>query len=1143
MPHATPPQGRLLGDFRIVREIGRGGMGVVYEAVDDRRGRRVALKVLEAHLTLQRSAVDRFLREAHAAAALRHPHVVPVEHVGEEDGVHFFAMELIEGASLADVIAQLAARARDPAAEPPDDLRALLAPFVGNPFVAAAGTIAAIARALHHAHRNGVLHRDVKPSNILLRRDGTPLLIDFGLAREEGLPALTQTGDLVGSPYYVAPEQCGGGHATLDPRVDVYALGVVLYELVTLRRPFEGSHAHDVLAKIETGGAPPPRELRPDLPRDLDAVVRRAMARQPEDRYPTAAELARDLERFLAGRPIRARSGAWRRGATALLRARGRLAGAAAAGLLLVGALAVAHRLAPRDLEAAALAPARLTLETEQLGAIAEIFDGEFAHGPARRVTLPQHEPLRLAPGRHALRLRAAGHDARVLEGARSIALAPGEERVVTLWLAPIAPRFALDLAPLAAAPVAADLDGDGRDEIVVVRRGGALLAIGEEGIARPFAQPGSEPYLLAAAPGGAGGTARVVSAAADGISGFACGFDAEGSAVLRCTVRGRVKALLAERDRWLAGTDLGEIVDLTAPTASDGAGRLVADLPAPVVALALVGDRDGRIAALTRTALVLVDPDGGAIAVAEGGRPVSPDAALFVLGGGAGEPAALAVADGDEVRLFAPGADGAFRRSGSLPIGVRHGVVVPDRRGDRLALTTASGRLHLVGRDGREPAEIPVGESAALATARAAGGERSVIVAAGRALVAFTAAGRPRFELSADARIVELIPADVDGDGAAEIALRLEGDRLVLLASEPEVRWKAGLDVDSFLVATAAAPGAPRVVAHERGGMLVTLAADGRRLSQARLSGAATAFARAPDGAAAWLGGADGVVRAVDWSGPALAVAPAGHSDAPAITALALGRAGEDGSLRIVTGDAGGAITCRLPDGSREARFTPRTGASVRHVVVGDLAGDEREEVVAALSGGLLLRFDPGMQPRAPVDLGRECAALALVELDGAGGLELLVALEGGELRVVGEDGATRASFVLPATATAIRRLGEPGAAAGAALVGAEDGGLYRIELRDGQARRLALAGGALLDVAAGDLDGDGETELVALTATRVCVFAADGRRRLAAAARGGSRSLALVDLDGDGAAELLHVDERGRLVARELPLRGAGR
>src|SRR5262249_9203842 len=157
-----------------------------------------------------------------------------------------------DGPSLADVIATLAARGGD---EPRAD-EALEEParrFALDPFVTAARTVALVARALHHAHRRGILHRDVKPSNVLLRRDGTPLVIDFGLVCEEGLPALTRTGDLIGSPYYVAPEQCRGGHHSTDRRVDVYSLGVVLYELLALRRPFEGDNARDVIERIESG--------------------------------------------------------------------------------------------------------------------------------------------------------------------------------------------------------------------------------------------------------------------------------------------------------------------------------------------------------------------------------------------------------------------------------------------------------------------------------------------------------------------------------------------------------------------------------------------------------------------------------------------------------------------------------------------------------------------------------------------------------------------------------------------------------------------------------------------------------------------------------------------------------------------------
>src|SRR5262245_18603341 len=463
MADPAPTGGRVLGDFVVEREIGRGGMGVVYRAAHRKSGRLVALKVLEAHLTLLPSAVERFDREARAIAGLRHPNIVPVERVGECDGARYFAMELIDGPSLAEVIATLAARSRDGRR---DDER-LQEPawrFEFDPFVMAARTVARVARALHYAHRRGILHRDVKPSNVLLRRDGTPLLIDFGLVFEEGLPALTRTGDLLGSPYYVAPEQCRGGHHSTDRRVDVYSLGVVLYELLALRRPFEGDNARDVIERIESGICPTPHRLRPEIPRDLDAITRRAMALRPEERYPTAAAFARDLELFLAGRPIEEETGGWRRSARAFARDHPRALAAAAALALLAGAGALWRARHPAERDAQALASARLLLESEASGVEVELYRGPGigARGEAIAVTLPQRAPLALIPGRYSLRASAPGHVALVLEGDDAFELSAGATELRNLWLAPLVARLDVAFDDLAAGPAAGDVDGDG---------------------------------------------------------------------------------------------------------------------------------------------------------------------------------------------------------------------------------------------------------------------------------------------------------------------------------------------------------------------------------------------------------------------------------------------------------------------------------------------------------------------------------------------------------------------------------------------------------------------------------------------------------------------------------------------------------
>ncbi len=1134
MPHATSPEGRLLGGFQILREIGRGGMGVVYEAVDA-AGRRVALKVLEAHLTLQRSAVDRFLREAHAAAALRHDHIVPVTGVGEEEGVHYFAMELVDGASLAEVIAALAARARGEPATLRDPQ--LVDRFSTRPFAAAARIIAAIARALHHAHEHGVLHRDVKPSNLLLRRDGRPLLIDFGLAREEGLPALTQTGDLVGSPYYVAPEQCGGGHIALDRRVDVYSLGVVLYELLTLQRPFEGTSAREVLDKIEGGETLPPRQLRPDLPKVLDAIVRRAMALRPDDRYATAADLARDLERFVRGRPTRARVGEWHRAVASAWRSKPTRVAVVCAAVFVV-ALAAGRRFGALDPVAWARSTARLTIESEPAGAIAELFDGELAVGPpSHRVTLPQLEPLRLKPGRHALRVRAAGHDACRLEGARALDLAADEQRVARVWLAPLFVRWTRELAPVAAPPAAADVDGDDRSELIVAEEGGRILAVDGEGAVRPFADLAAEPYRIAAAHGPSGRGARLAVAASRGLLGFVRGFEADGTVAFERTIPGRVTALIAVEAaggsvHWLVATDLGSVDDLDAAAGAATGAPSLGNLGSAIYALATGPGLWPRVAALTRATLLLLEPGKAPVAVAGGGGPFSENASLALLNGR--ESTLLAAIDVSGVRCFALDAEGGGSLRWERSLALRHASVVSGASGDRLAFTSDDGRLRLLDRDGNETASIEVGESEALAVVRSAGGEPTIVVATTRGLVGCTTDGAQRFELPTVGRVAALAAADLDGDGVEDLAVRYGGDRFELLASEGDVRWKALSDVIRFAVVPEGVLGAARLLAEEKGGTIVALAADGRRLAQLKAGRATTALSIDVEARCVWLGSEDGGLRALSWDAGGLRSASADRPSPNAITALALGRLGADASPRLVTGDAGGGIDVRRSTGSGESRFTPRKGASVRQLVVGDLGGDGRDEAVVVLAGGVLLRFDPGALPRPPIELGRECTALALADVDGDGAKEILVALEGGELRVVGNDGSSRGTVALPAAATAIVDLSSEAGEHAVALVGLADGGLLLIESLSAPPRLLTILKGPVVEIAAAPRRGI--ERFAATSADGVVVVDRDGRRLAEAPSRGGAGTLALADLEEDGERELVHIDDQGRLVVREI-------
>jgi tetratricopeptide (TPR) repeat protein/tRNA A-37 threonylcarbamoyl transferase component Bud32 len=287
-PDATTVLGAAperLGEYRIVREIGRGGMGVVYEGEHEALRRRVAIKVLAAHLVANDKLRSRFRREAQAAARLHHTNIVPVFGVGEDAGCCFYVMQLIEGASLGTANA-------DGAARQGEDPRA----------VARIGV--QVADALAYAHSQGVLHRDIKPSNLLLDQRGAVWVTDFGVAKFVEDAALTQSGEFVGTLRYMPPERLRG-HS--DARGDAYGLGVTLYELLAGRPAFPEATPHQLLQLIGQSDPMPLRRLDPSIPADLETVVLKAAARDPERRYQTAAELADDLRRFLDDRPILAR--------------------------------------------------------------------------------------------------------------------------------------------------------------------------------------------------------------------------------------------------------------------------------------------------------------------------------------------------------------------------------------------------------------------------------------------------------------------------------------------------------------------------------------------------------------------------------------------------------------------------------------------------------------------------------------------------------------------------------------------------------------------------------------------------------------------------------------------------------------------
>lgn len=330
-PGRWEPGGELgtLGDFRLLREVGRGGMGIVYEAEQVSLRRRVALKILPLAAALDPRHYQRFLLEARAAACLHHAHIVPVYAVGSERGVPYYCMQFIDGCTLADVLERL----RGGDGESPTEKQSagsastiIVEPAAGappGPSTAAASlgsssrdrryvrAVAELGRraaeALDHAHGRGVLHRDVKPANLMIDSEGHLWITDFGLAQVQGDGRLTLTGDVVGTLRYMSPEQALGKRVVIDGRADVYSLGATLYELLALRPVFDGSGRAEILHKIAQDEPAPLRRLNPAVPRDLETIVHKALAREPSDRYATARELADDLGRHLDARPIAAR--------------------------------------------------------------------------------------------------------------------------------------------------------------------------------------------------------------------------------------------------------------------------------------------------------------------------------------------------------------------------------------------------------------------------------------------------------------------------------------------------------------------------------------------------------------------------------------------------------------------------------------------------------------------------------------------------------------------------------------------------------------------------------------------------------------------------------------------------------------------
>ncbi len=272
------------GDYELLHEIARGGMGVVYKVRNRKLNRIEALKMVLSGRFSSEDEIQRFHFEAEAAAQLDHPGIVPIYEIGQVDGQPFFTMKLIEGGSLS--------KHRDRIRQHPRQIAKLTSQ---------------IARAVHHAHQRGILHRDIKPANILLDEQDHPLVTDLGLAKNTSADSnLTQTGTVLGTPSYMPPEQAKPGHA-LTTAVDVYSIGAILYELLTGSPPHVGKSAMETVLKVMNDPIKPPREIDPEINRELELICMKCLQRNPEERYDSAADLADDLDAWLNGSPISVR--------------------------------------------------------------------------------------------------------------------------------------------------------------------------------------------------------------------------------------------------------------------------------------------------------------------------------------------------------------------------------------------------------------------------------------------------------------------------------------------------------------------------------------------------------------------------------------------------------------------------------------------------------------------------------------------------------------------------------------------------------------------------------------------------------------------------------------------------------------------
>jgi hypothetical protein len=1087
-PPAIAP-GRMLGDFRIQREIGRGGMGVVYLAEQISLRRLVALKVLPAHLTLQEDAVERFRREASTAARLKHPGIVAIHAVGEESGHHFFAMDFVEGTPLDRILDRM--REEDPGRPHGEKIGAAESSSAASKksYIETVCRLAAqVADALEHAHRAGVTHRDVKPSNVLVRDDGSPVLTDFGLAREEGLPSLTRTGEFAGTPYYVSPEQALARRMKVDHRTDVYSLGVMLFELLTLRRPFEGRTSQEVIGKIVTKEPPSPRKFNPNLSRDLETVVLAAIERDPERRYPTAAALAADLRAIVSFRPIaRRRSSVGMRAVKLVRRHR---AASAAAGSLLLSALAGGAWWW--------FQPGYLTITSPSEGATVFV-DGE------RRGTAPLE--VALSPGVHRVRLEM-GEDLVTPEDAE-VVIRRVARRQVERTLSSRNGLLHLESDPSGARVTLFAEDGR---EIGVLQPTPTLLDVRAGRFRARFELPGfdAREAPVEVLPGGARTSCRVAwETGALAFESFQHGAQVE----------------IYEGDRIGSNPPSRTV---TIPIEGD------LRLPAATYSLrARLRDHDRRD--VEGTEAVRVEA-GETTRVPLWLRPI--ERRLESRGIEAIRSIVLADLDGDglpavvatkaSLEVVVLGWDGTPRSARKVPA-LKWPIDAGDIDGDGRdeVFVGDGGRILALSPEGSPVWKSEdVGSIEALRATDLVGDARLEVLVGteGGWIRGLSHDGPALFERVAKGRVSAIAAADLTGDGESEVVVGTEGGQILVLSPDGETLFER-VGTSSILGVTVAdldGDERPEVVLGTFAGEILARTADGA----SRILATTDASVRCLD-----TGDIDGDGRpelvAGTAAGRILCLDSGGSlrfetDTRGAVTTLAIGDTDGDGLPEIYAGTLAGQFLSLAPD--RSLLFEAYVGAPVSQLIGRDLDGDGKPELVAGGRGeGRVSWFESDGSPRLSSPTKGGVQALLAVDLDSDGRSEAVAGTKEGQVVAFAPDGSCRFEAEPGGNIWCLEAADLDGDGRPEILLGTREGRILALA-EDGSRPFEQRGEGNVFDILAVDLDRDGRPEVVAGTGgNQVLAFHADGSRRFEAAVRRWGFCLDAADLDGDGVPEVL--------------------